>query len=161
MWYVKRSFHQFLTLNYSKKSNSFSFFLLLSKSLTFWHRKVVVFFNKLNDWLLFNSLQYFCHLINWIIHLFFAVLQALIAPDFKHLKMSPCKDMLVVAAVFAILGLTQCQKLPSKFTFFHTYLTSTAYLSLHKKEHWIISHTMCSFYGVMWGWIYQNTIKHF
>ncbi len=66
--------------------------------------------------------------IEFLIYVF-GVLQALIAPDFKTFEKMPAyKDMLVSAVLFAVLGLTQCQKLPSKFWFFHTYLMRTAYL---------------------------------
>lgn len=54
----------------------------------------------------------------------FDVLQVLIALDIKQLKMPVSKDILVFAALFVILGLGQCQKLPSKF-FFHTSLMTT------------------------------------
>lgn len=54
-------------------------------------------------------------MIYWSTDLFIAVLQAPLAPDFSNLKMTAYKDMLVFAALFAIWGLTQCQKLPSKF----------------------------------------------
>lgn len=45
----------------------------------------------------------------------FAVFQALLVPDFKSLKMPAFKDLLVLATVVVISGLTWCQNLPSKF----------------------------------------------
>lgn len=45
----------------------------------------------------------------------FDVLQALITLDIKHWKMPVCKVMLAFVALFVLLELGQCQKLPSKF----------------------------------------------
>ena len=63
-----------------------------------------------------------------------AVLQALIAPDFKHLRMPAYEGFLVFAALIAFLGQGQCQKLPSKLNLFVLNVIATVYFPLHKNN---------------------------
>lgn len=63
-----------------------------------------------------------------------AVLQAIIAPDFKHLRMPAYKAMLVFAALFVLLEQAQCQKLPSKLNCFVLNVITTVYFPLHKNN---------------------------
>ena len=63
-----------------------------------------------------------------------ALLQALLAPDFKHLRMPAYKAMLVSAALFALLGQAHCQKLPSKLNCFVLNAITTVHFPLHKNN---------------------------
>lgn len=69
-----------------------------------------------------------------------AVLQALIIPDIKKLKMPAQKNMLVFVALFSLLRLAQCQTLPSKFAFFKCV---TSYYCMYKKNNFLCIITKC------------------